>query len=343
MQEKNSYPLWIGIDVSKDSFTAACRSIVRDERTRFPLQDEFSLDKKGVGEFMRWAKEQAGCFEIGMAMEATGVYSRRLAGLIRSVSTQQHVAICNARSVSLYARSFSDEKNDKIDAERIAMYACDRNPQQPRAKDKAEARLQELVRERDRMVERRQAMVNSGEVLESADIRKIHAAVLKGMEKAIAKLDRLIGETVSSSGEIKEEVRRMTSIPGVGITSAACIYAELGSLKNYTRKQISAMSGVCPANRKSGASVDRHGISRRGSSLLRKILYLDSFQAIRLMPPMNEFHARMLAKPNSSKKTARCACMRKLLLILHAMVVNDSDYIPGYKPEKRIISSEKTA
>ena len=343
MQEKNSYPLWIGIDVSKESFTAACRSIVRDERTRFPLQDKFSLDKKGVGEFMRWAKEQAGCFGIGMAMEATGVYSRRLAKLIRSVSPQQHVAICNARSVSLYARSFSDEKNDRIDAERIAMYACDRNPQQPRTKDKAETRLQELVRERDRMVDRKQAMVNSGEGLESADIRKIHTAVIKSMEKAIAKLDRLISETVNSSEEIKGEVRRMMSIPGVAITSAACIYAELGSLKNYTRKQISAMSGVCPTNRKSGTSVDRHGISHRGSSLLRKMLYLDSVQATRLIPPMNEFHRRMLAKPNSSKKTARCACMRKLLLILHAMVLNDSDYVPGYKPEKRIISSEKTA
>ena len=341
MQEKASFPIWIGIDVSKDSFTAACRSILRGDETVFPPQGGFAIERKSVKEFMRWAAGVADGFPFGIAMESTGVYSLRLAALIRSVSPAQHVAVCNAASVSLYARSFTEEKNDKADAEAIARYGCDRNPRQPRIQGKEESRLRELVRERDRLVQLKNDMENGGEGLAGADVRRLHASAVKSLGKMVKKLDKLIQETVDSSEEIKEEVARMATAPGVGFLSAACVYAELGSLKNYTRRQISAMSGVCPVNRKSGTSVDRHAMSRRGSVLLRKILFLDSHQAIRGIPAMGEFHKRMLEKPNSSRMSAKCACMRKLLLILHAMVVNGMDFNPNYESEKKMEKSNQ--
>ncbi len=334
MQENACFLFWVGVDVSKDSFTAAFRSIARNEATHFPPKDRYAIDKDGVEEFLQWADGLSGSLGFGIAMESTGVYSRRLAALIRSASPSRHVAVCNAASVSLYARSFTEQKSDRSDAELIARYACDRNPGVPRLKTAAEARLQELVRERDRIVGLKTAMGNSGETLESAAVRRVHAAAVKALEKAVERLDRLIRKTVESSGEIREEVARMTTAPGVGFLSAACIYAELGSMRNYTRKQISAMSGVCPVNRVSGKSVDKHAVSRRGSKLLRKTLFLDSLQAIRGMPAMGEFHRRMLEKPNSGKMSAKCACMRKLLLILHAMVVNETDFSQDYNSEK---------
>ena len=341
MQEKATFPVWFGVDVSKDSFTAACRSILRGDETVFPPQGGFAIERKSVKEFMRWADGVAGGFPFGIAMESTGVYSQRLSALIRSVSPAQHVAVCNAASVSLYARSFTEEKNDKADAEAIARYGCDRNPRQPRIQGKEESRLRELVRERDRLVGLKKDMDNGGEALEGADVRRLHATAARALEKAIGKLDKLIQETVDSSEEIREEVARMATAPGVGFLSAACVYAELGSLKNYTRRQVSAMSGVCPVNRKSGTSVDRHAMSRRGSVLLRKILFLDSHQAIRGIPSMGKFHKRMLEKPNSSKMSAKCACMRKLLLILHAMVVNGMDFNPNYESEKNMKKSNQ--
>lgn len=343
MQENACFMFWVGVDVSRDSFTAAFRSVARSEATRFPPKARYAIDRNGVTEFLQWADGLSGILGYGIAMESTGVYSRRLADLIRSVSPSRHVAVCNAASISLYARSFTEQKSDRSDAELIARYACDRNPRAPRPKDAAEARLQELVRERDRLVGLKTDMDNSGEALESADVRKVHAAAAKALEGAVERLDILIRKTVESSEKIMEEVVRMTTAPGVGFLSAACIYAELGSMRNYTRKQISAMSGVCPVNRVSGTSVDRHSVSRHGSKLLRKILFLDSHQAIQRMPAMGEFHRRMLEKPNSSKMSAKCACMRKLLLILHAMVVNETDFKPDYKSEKIIKKTDETA
>ena len=335
MREKVSFPLWFGLDVSKDSFTAAGRSVLRDEPTMFPAQDKFAIDSKGVRAFLKWAGSKAGVFGHGIAMEATGVYSRRLAALIRKAAPERHVAVCNAASVSHYARSFTEEKSDRADAALIARYACDRNPRAPREAGREETRLREIVRARNAMKDQLQQARNRLETLEDKAVRRIQKSLVGEMGKAVARLERELEETVKSSPEIRGEVELMQTAPGVGFLSAACIYAELGSLKQYTRKQVSALSGVCPVNRLSGTSVRHHTMSRRGSKLLKRILFLDSTQAIRKMPNMGMLRDRLLARPDSSKMTARCACMRKLLLILHAMVVTGTRFDPDYKPEKR--------
>lgn len=343
MQTNKSFPFWFGLDVSKDSFEAAGGSVVRSDGIRRPKSGSFAIDQEGVARFMKWAQEVAGCFEFGVAMEATGIYSQKLARLIHAASPSQHVAICNAASISLYARSYTEEKNDRNDAAFITRFALDRNPAEPRRLSKAEAKLKEAVRTRNRLVECRTSLKNALESLDDAETKKIQQQAIAALDKGIAHLDRTAEKIVDSDESIKQEISRMTTLPGVGRLSAIIIYAELGSMKNYTRKQISAMSGVCPVNKISGTSVHKHTISHRGSKLLRQILYLDSLQAIKKIPAVAEFHQRMIGKAESSKMSARCACMRKVLLILHAMVVTEKDYDPNFKSEKKVKNVTKSA
>lgn len=340
-QEKKSFPFWFGIDVSRDSFTAAGRSIILGDKPVFPETESYTLDRNGARGFLKWAKSIVKDGDFGIAMETTGPYSIRLAALLKAICPALHVAVCNATSISLYSRSFTDEKNDKADAAIISRYGCERQPQEPRKLSPELGRLREIVRARDSLVNQRLQAANRLESIMDKDVRKIQKGVIKSLDNAIGKLDNEIRNTVNSSAEIRHEVELMTTMPGVGFTSAACIYAEMGSLKDYTRKQVSAMSGVCPVNQTSGKSVNKHKMSRKGSRLLRKILYLDSHMAIRMIPALREFHARMLAKPDSSKMTAKCACMRKLLLILHAMVMRDEKFDPNYKSEKIIKKVKK--
>lgn len=342
MQEDNQHPYWFGIDVSKDSFEAAGASILRAEKIVRP-EGGFPASAEGVEKFLAWARKTAGAFSFGVAMETTGVYSRRLAGLLAKADPALHVAVCDAASVSLYARSFTEAKSDRADAAFIARYAVDRNPAAARRPGQAEAKLKEAVRARHRLVRHRMDLGNSMESIEDAETRRIQKTMLAQLDKGIARLDARIRALVDSDGTIKAEVRRMATAPGVGELSAAIIRAELGSMKNYGRRQISAMSGVCPVNRLSGTSVHSHAMSHRSSKLLRQILYLDSFQAIKKIPSMAEFHERMLKKPESSKMGARCACMRKLLLILHAMVVNEKDFDANYRPQKNVKNLQNPA
>ena len=341
-QEKKSFPFWFGVDVSKETFTAAGRSILLGDKPVFPETESYTLDRNGARGFLKWAKSDAKDGDYGIAMETTGAHSVKLAALLKAVCPSLHVAVCNATSISLYARSFTDEKNDKADAAVISRYGCERQPQEPRILSPERSRLREIVRARDGLVDQRLQATNRLESIMDRDVRRIQKGVVKSLDNAIGKLDDELRATVNSSAEIRHEVELMMTAPGVGFTSAACIYAEMGSLKDYTRKQVSAMSGVCPVNQTSGKSVKKHKMSRKGSRLLRKILYLDSHMAIRMIPALKEFHARMLAKPDSSKMTAKCACMRKLLLILHSMVMRDEKFDPNYKSEKNIENVKKS-
>lgn len=133
----------------------------------------------------------------------------------------------------------------------------------------------------------------------------------------------LIKACVIQDEKLLTEVRIMTTMPGVSFISAYSILAEIGSLKQYSPKELSSLSGLAPRIVESGSSVHSSYLSRRSSGQLRQILYLDSVPGVPKIPFVQEFHQRLIAK-GKKKMTARCACMRKMLLMLRFMVVHNT-------------------
>ena len=341
MPKKNFFISWVGLDVSKDTFTAAIQTIP-EENASFPEQDSFPISRAGVRQLLKWVRGRTGDMACGIAMESTGRYSEKLALLILKEAPEQHVSICNPLAVSRYRSSFTDAKADlHVDPKYIAKFACDRQPEayEPRTRENAE--LRELVRERAAMVEALQQFQNRQGDLQFKTAMDANRQVMAMFKRKIAALDKTIRAVVERCEEISQEIGLMTTVPGVGLLSAATIYAELGTLSAYSRRQLSALSGVCPVMRQSGTSLQKGTMSRKGSRLLRRILFLDSQQAIARIPSMASFHERLLHRPNSSKMTAKCACMRKLLLILRGIVVSGKEYDPHHIPENFAHSEEK--
>lgn len=332
MQDWTRLIQWIGLDVSSRTFTAAFTNAFTNETVR-PKQEKFELNRRGVRQLLSWARDIGGGEPFGIAMETTGSYSERLAKLISDERKDLHVSLCNAGSISHYVKSFTEAKSDKADASYIARYAAERRPA-PRLMTTPEIEmLRAATRDRERLVEQRVRMLEANATIDSKFVLNVNDGVIKAIDKAIAELDAKIRDIVMSNAEIKREIDIMVTCPGVAFLSAATIYAELGSLTQYTRKQLSALSGVCPVRIESGTSVRRSRISHRGSKALRRILFLDALFAIRKVPAIRALHEKLMTRVDSSKLTARCACMRKLLLTLRGMVVSQRAFDPDYKPE----------
>ena len=337
---KNSdtqFLVWFGLDVSKDSFTAAAYNSL-DRKVLCPDEKQFAMDRDGVRCFLKWRRKVVGeiaggaCgISSGIAMEATGSSSAELAELVLKADRLAHVAVCNPCQISHYIRSFTDQKEDHTDAEYIARFGFDRQPEEWRRPPEEVARIRELAMQRNKYVSIRAALTNRGYTLKCKDAVKSNRKVIECLEKEIASLTDRMADIAGSNADIRSEVELMTTVPGIGALSAVVIYGLLGSLRQYTRRQLSALSGLSPSKRQSGKTLDTSRMSKRGPGSLRQLLFLDSTSATGGIRALVELRTRILAQENSTRMRAKCACMRKLLLIARAVVVSGKAFDPNHK------------
>ena len=118
----------------------------------------------------------------------------------------------------------------------------------------------------------------------------------------------------------------LTSVPGIGEIVAVTLISSLPELGTISHKSISYLVGVAPLNRDSGKFRGKRRIWG-GRAKIRSVLYMAALVAVRFNPLIKEFykHLRDKGKP---KKVALTACMHKLLIILNAMMKNNSSWKP---------------
>src|SRR6202020_2025669 len=89
-------------------------------------------------------------------------------------------------------------------------------------------------------------------------------------------------------------------------------------------REISALAGVAPYNRDSGTLRGKRTIWG-GRASIRRALYMATLVAMRFNAQIKFFYER-LCKAGKPKKVAMVACMRKLLIIMNAMIKNNQTW-----------------
>jgi transposase len=128
---------------------------------------------------------------------------------------------------------------------------------------------------------------------------------------------------------------KLLSIKGLGVVSVAGIIGEVGNFKKFqTRAEIMKLAGLDLYEISSGKLKGRRKISKRGRSLLRKILYYAAIQTIRNNGILHDYYTR-LTERGMKRMMALVAVSRKLLGIIYAIVRDDSEYIANFESIKR--------
>ena len=120
----------------------------------------------------------------------------------------------------------------------------------------------------------------------------------------------------------KEDLLR--SVPGIGPVVSRTLIGELPELGHLNRHQIAALAGVAPLNRDSGTMRGKRMVWG-GRRTFRAALYMAALTASRRNPTIRVFYER-LRERGKPPKVALTACMRKLLVILNAMVRDGSTW-----------------
>lgn len=120
------------------------------------------------------------------------------------------------------------------------------------------------------------------------------------------------------------------TIIGVGITTAAVVYAEVGNIDNFdSPKKLLAFAGMDPSRKQSGNYESSHNsMSKRGSAYLRRAVWNAATVAAQKDPALSAYY---LKKRDEGKDymTAIGAVSHKLLNIIFAVMRDKKPYIPA--------------
>lgn len=121
--------------------------------------------------------------------------------------------------------------------------------------------------------------------------------------------------------------QHLTSMKGIGIISAATIYAEIGDIHRFpTLESLVAFAGIDPTIFSSGEfEGTRRHISKRGSPYLRKALWMAATGARRWNPDLDAFFIKKL-REGKSYGVAMGALCRKLLGRIYIILQENRPY-----------------
>lgn len=129
--------------------------------------------------------------------------------------------------------------------------------------------------------------------------------------------------------------RKLLSINGFGIVTVAGLIGEIGDFTRFTtQSEIAKLAGLNLYEISSGKRQGQRRISKRGRSLLRKILYYAAMQTIRKNGIMHDYYQRLIGRGMKSIM-ALVAVSRKLLRIIFAMVRDDSEFIVNHESQRK--------
>lgn len=252
-----------------------------------------------------------------VCLEASGGYERLAAASLAAAGL--HPMIVNARQVADFGKAVGwRAKTDAIDAEKIARFVLAVDPAVRPLPDATARQLADLVARRRQLVRmragERQRLQTTRDALLAASLKRILAALSQELSLIDAEIDDHIRK--SPLWRVRETL--VTSVPGVGTTTARVLIAELPELGQLNRREIASLVGVAPVTRQSGKWRGQSFIGG-GRATVRAALYIAALAASRFNPVLTAAYRRMLdaGKP---KMVALIAIARRLLVVLNAIV-----------------------
>lgn len=296
---------FVGIDVSKSRLDVHVH-----ERTD---AWQFHNDMEGIGELITTLTRLSPTLIV---VEATGGYEMLMVSEVCAAGLP--VAVVNPTRVRRFAESLGQlAKTDRIDARVIAHFASVVRPPIRTLQTEEEEYLAGLVDRRRQVIVMLTAEKNrlyTSPLRLREDVQE-HVDWLQGKLKA---LDDEIGRVIRSSPVWCEKESIVRSAPGIGPVTAATLLADLPELGTLNRQKIASLVGLAPFNKDSGSKRGKRRIFG-GRASVRRTLYMATLVATRCNPVIRHFYQSLLAR-GKEKKVALTACMRKLLVILNAML-----------------------
>lgn len=305
---------FFGIDVAKDRLDVHCR----------PDGLTFQVANNHVG-FQELLARSAADASCAFGCEASGGYESAL--LVAFAEAGRPIWCLHPSDVRAFARLKGKRaKTDALDARAIAeVLTVAVTTRKPTRRTRQQSQLKDLMTARRALLASIVTLKSLLAQLTDETIRDLLQQNLRYQQQLLKQLAKTLQQTIQSHRDMSAAEHRIRTVPGAGPILAAEIITNMPELGQLSSRQAASLAGLAPHPRQSGQSAQR-GHCQAGRSTVRRALYMATLAALRAKnPSLHPFYQRLRAA-GKPFKLAITAAMRKLLVMLNAMLKNQSDW-----------------
>jgi transposase len=311
----------LGIDIAKATFVVTL--VTPDGKRR---RKSCPNTPAGFHALATWlARHHTG--PVHASLEATGTYGDALATWLHDAG--HRVSVLNPAIIHAYARThLTRSKTDRLDADLIADFTATQSPPAWTPPAPEIRQLQALIRRLDALHGMHTQETNRlAAGVAVADVRASIETVLAQLADQIAHVQQLIRQHLDRHPGLRAQRDLLTTIPGIGDTTAAVLIAELFDKSYASARQAAAFAGLVPRRIESGTLRGRSRLSKIGPGRLRKALYLPAVTALRWNPTIRALRTRLHAA-GKPPMVIIGAAMRKLIHLAYGVLKSGKAYEP---------------
>jgi len=312
----------LGIDIAKAKLDCALRLPAGKYKHKV-----FENKQSGFIALIEWLDKHDAA-NAHVCMEATSVYWEAAAEFL--ANKKMIVSVINPAQIKAFGASrLVRTKTDKVDAQLIAEFCCERRPQPWQAPSPGEQALRALVLRLDALQAMHTQESNRLEVAREV-VKADIASHIEWLDSEIKSLIKKIRDHIDADPDMKSKQELLDSIPGIGERTIALLLAfcmHPGRFANA--RQAAAFAGLDPRQHESGSSVRaKPRMSKVGHAFLRKALYMPAMVTLYKTDWGRRFRER-LAASGKPPKLIIGAMMRKLIHVAFGVLKSNNTFNPA--------------
>jgi transposase len=330
------FNFYLGIDVSKEKV-----DVCLHQNQHVLFWEECDNNEKSLTKLLRSLQAEYSLSEDNLLVcaEHTGMYSHPLHRVCSKL--QLSLWLENPATIK-HSGGLLRGKNDKIDAERIAIYAFrfQDKVQLTEPYDPVMAQLKYLHSERKLLV--RDQGKYKGQLKDQSKFlikevfdkkKKRLQAIILTLSKQIAKVEEEIHRIIEENKSLKFLMNLMTSIKGVGPQLALYVLLSTEAFKRFVDpKKYCCHAGVAPFRYQSGSSQRSPArVSHKADKEAKCLLHMSAMSAIQHNHELKAYFDRK-TKAGKKKMTVINAVRSKLVHRIFAVVRDNRKYEYSYAP-----------
>ena len=331
---KQEFNHFAGIDISKKTFDVTLSINKTSSSSHYK---KFDNNLKGCKQFLKWlVKLKVNLSQLLVCMENTGIYHRLLASFL---NTEEIFTWVENASQIKWSMGIQRGKNDKVDSERIMLYALRHQDRvnEYEEKEKDLQQVADLLAVRKRIISCLKILKVPAKELKAAGLKAQAKAVLNSTKKSIGvleaeikKVEDTIKKIIRDNENLKELYMYTTSVKSVGFVAASylLVYTN-GFTKFKSARQIASYSGIAPFEFSSGTSIKgRTRVHHMANKNLKTVLHMCAISSVASNEEMKIYFKRKIEE-GKNKMLVLNSIRNKLLARVFSCVSNKRMYVPA--------------